>query len=155
MAEHVDARDPFLYRRIEEHLSISVVHDLYHLEIRLRGSSAVRVPPCATICVAKTYPNDLLLADVAFVNPHKPIAKHRRRFRYQEFEGLGLLPELMRRIIVRARRDRMDRLLLIAAAADLVPLFEKHGLSLDDSDMARSCLESGASIPMQLIIEES
>jgi hypothetical protein len=102
--------------------------------------------------LVRTYPNDILLADVAFANPYKPIPERHRRYLYQEFEGLGLLPELMGRLKDHARGHAVERLLLVAAASDLIPVFERHGFSIDGSPMGRHCLSAGHSIPMQMVL---
>lgn len=56
------------------------------------------------LVVAWAFRNDLLLADVTFRDPARPIPQEERRFRLQTHKGLGLLPNLLENTQRKARQ---------------------------------------------------
>ncbi len=150
---YVDSPYPFLYKKIEELLALQVVFDLYNVNARVRDDSLGEDNECCQMCLAHTYPNDVVLADVTFENPYKPVPKRRQRYRYTYYEGLSLLPVFMERLKEYCLQSDKDRIVLTAAARDLVPLFGKYGFQVDDSLLAKVALKAGGGIPMQLLFK--
>ena len=151
MANYVE--DPILYKKIEELLGIKAIFDLYHATLRVCDESLKEDNECCQICLAHTYPNDIVLSDVTFKNPYKPIPKENQRYYYTSHEGLSLLPLLMQRLKEYSLETDKDRILLTAAAVDLVPLFSKYGFEVDGSLIAQMGLEVGFGIPMHLLLK--
>jgi hypothetical protein len=153
MARYVDTQDPILYRKIEELLGIQVLFDLYYANVRVQDDSLGEDNECCQICLAHTYPNDIVLADVTFENPYKPIPKAKQRYRYTHYEGLSLMPVLMEQLKEYCLQTGKDRIVLTAAARDLVPLFSKYGFQVDGSPIAKVALKVGVGIPMELLFK--
>jgi hypothetical protein len=108
---------------------------------------------CCQICLAHTYPNDIVLSDVTFKNPYKPIPEENQRYCYTSYEGLSLLPVLMQHLKEYSIETDIDRILLTAAALDLVSLFSKYGFEVDGSPIAQMALKAGFGIPMHLLLK--
>jgi hypothetical protein len=153
MAKYVDDRDPILYKKIEEFLCIQAIFDLYYANLRIRDESLKKNNKCCQICFAHTYPNDIVLSDVTFKNPYKPIPKEKQRYCYARYEGLALLPVLMQRLKKYSLETNKDRILLTVAAGDLIPLFSKYGFKVDGSLIPQTALKAGFGIPMQLLLK--
>lgn len=153
MARYVDDQDPVLYKKIEQFLGIQAISDFYYANLRVWDERLKEDDECCQICLAHTYPNDIVLADVMFQNPYKPIPREEQRYRYTSHEGLSLMPVFMKRLRKYSVRSDVDRILLTAAAGDLVPLFRKYGFEPDGSPLAKAGLEIGVGIPMQLLLK--
>ena len=151
MAKYVE--DPILYKKIEELLGIQAVFDLYYANLRVCDESLKDDNECCQICLAHTYPNDIVLSDVTFKNPYKPIPKADQRYYYTSYKGLSLMPVLMQRLKEYSLEKDKDRILLTAAAGDLVPLFSKYGFEVDGSLIAQMGLKVGFGIPMHLLLK--
>lgn len=153
MAKYVDDQDPILYEKIEELLGIQAVFDLYYANLRVCDESLKEDNECCQICLAHTYPNDIVLSDVTFKNPYKPIPEKDQRYYYTSYEGLSLMPVLMQRLKEYSLETDKDSILLTAAAGDLVPLFNKYGFVVDSSPIAQVALKVGFGIPMHLLLK--
>ena len=153
MGKYVDDQDPILYKKIEELLDIQAVFDLCYANLRVCDASLKEDNECCQICLAHTYPNDIVLSDVTFKNPYKPIPEADQRYCYTSYEGLSLMPVLMRRLKEYSLETGKDRILLTAAAGDLVPLFSKYGFEVDGSLPAQIALDVGFGIPMHLLLK--
>ena len=85
----------------------------------------------AKLCIAHVHPNDLHLADVYFQDPYRPLPTHPQKFEVAEHHGYGLLGLTLQRVEAEAKRLGWKHVTLTCAAADLVPLFGKHGYTLE------------------------
>lgn len=153
VGRYVDAQDPVLYRKIEELVGEQVLFDLYYVNVRVLDGSLDGDNECCQISLAHTFPNDIVLSDVTFANPYKRIPKGRRRYRYTYYEGLSLMPVFMERLKGYCVGTGKDRIVLTAAARDLIPLFSKYGFQVDGSPIAEVALKVGVGIPMQLLFK--
>ena len=153
MALNVDAQDPILYKKIEELLGIQAILDFFYANLRVSDDTLGDDNECCQICFAKTYPNDIVLSDVTFENPYKPIPEDEQKYEYTRYEGLSLLPDLMQHLKDYSTENGIDRILLTAASGDLIPLFKKYGFDVDDSPIAQMALDVGYGIPMQLLLK--
>jgi hypothetical protein len=139
--------DPRLYQAISTFLGIEVIRDIYYVQgwkSQKRKSSLV-----VELVVAWVYRNDLLLADITFIDPASPISAGERQFALQTHKGLGLLPTLLGNMECKAKELGCDQLTLTASMRDLVILFRRFGFAVEDSEMGRSGMEIGCGIPME------
>ena len=151
--EYVAAEDPRLFEEIGKIIEQDVIKDIYLLQAQVQDSS-LPYATVAQVLAARVYPNDLHFADVTFTNPYRPIAPEKRKFTYQEYEGLGLLGTVIDRIEKEAVSESCYYLTLTAAAIDLVPLFSQYGFTVENSPIAEMGLENGQCIPMEKRIGE-
>lgn len=152
MAKYIDNQNPMLYKAIEEHIKATILYDLYCMHLAV-DDIQLDYNQCCEMCLAYTYPNDIVLADVTFINPYKPIPEEKRRYSCTHFEGLSLLPALMDRLKDYAKEHSIDKIILTAAHADLIPLFKKYGFVVDESEIAKFALRVKACIPMELVLQ--
>lgn len=146
-ASHFRRSDPSLYQAISTFLGIEVIRDIYYVKgwtSKKRKSNLV-----VEMVVAWVYRNDLLLADVTFIDPERPIPKRQRQFVLQTHKGLGLLPTLLGNMQRKAEDLGCEQLTLTAAMRDQVDLFRSFGFAVEDSKMGRLAMEIGFGIPME------
>ena len=148
IAEYVITKDPRLCEEIGNIVGEEVIKDIYLLQAQVQDSS-LSYTTVAQVLAARVYPNDLHFADVTFTNPYKPIAPEKHRYKYQEYEGLGLLGTVIDRIEKEAVSESCYYITLTAAAIDLVPLFSKYGFTVENSPIAQMGLGNGECIPME------
>jgi hypothetical protein len=139
--------DPLLYKMIEDKFKQPFLKDILAVLIDVNDES-LDDTVCAQVIVAWTYPNDLMLLDVNFQDPHQVIPKNKRKFQHQTHKGLGLIDSFMTALEVKAKELNCDHILLVAADKDLVPLFKRYGFDLDGSQASKIAYQMGFSIPM-------
>ncbi|MGY2173936.1 MULTISPECIES: hypothetical protein [Pseudomonas] len=139
--------DPLLYKMIEKKLKQPILKDILAVLIDVSDES-LDDTACAQVIVAWTYPNDLILLDVNFQDPHQVIPKNKRKYQHQTHKGLGLIDSFMTALEVKAKELNCDHILLVAADKDLVPLFKRYGFDLDGSQASKIAYQMGFSIPM-------
>jgi len=98
--------------------------------------------------VAHVYPSSLHLADILMQNPLQPIPEKEQSHFDQKYKGFGLLGTVMERFEHKGKELGCDVLTLTATRIDQVPLFEKYGFSVRDSDAGKLSLEYGVGLPM-------
>jgi hypothetical protein len=143
LAPYLNGEDPTLYQQIEKIIGEPVIYDAAYFHADLKGATV------AHVMLLRVFPNNLHFADVNFVNPAHPIARHRRK-RAQTHRGLGLLPTLVTNMKRYAHNQDLDYITLTAAYDDLIPLFERHGFIVEQNPMADICVSSGQCIPMEM-----
>jgi hypothetical protein len=139
--------DPLLYKMIENKFKQPFLKDILAVLIHVNDES-LEDTACAQVIVAWTYPNDLILLDVNFQDPHQFIPKSKRKYQHQTHKGLGLIDSFMTALEVKAKELNCDHILMVAADRDLVPLFRRYGFDLDGSQASEIGYQMGFSIPM-------
>lgn len=139
--------EPLSFKIIEERVGQELLRDIWAVVIDVEDEG-LEDSTCMELIVALIYPNDLVLLDVNFQDPYKPIPESKRRYDHQTHKGLKLLDGLMIALERKAYELECDNILLTAASGDLVPLFQKFGFDLDGSQLSKVALECGVGIPM-------
>jgi hypothetical protein len=147
IAQHIMANDPKLFRKIEKKIQKKVIHDAFWTQAMIFNDQFPDGFKVAEYLVAQVYPNDLLLGDVYFQNPLSPIPDN--PYRFTAFWGFALLPRVIDNLVGVAKERKCDFMTLTAAAADLIPLFQRFGYVVEDNIMARMGLANGMTIPME------
>jgi hypothetical protein len=146
-ASYFTEHDPAMYLAISQFLKIEVIRDIYYAkawESRKMNSKLV-----AELLVAWVYQNDLLLADVNFRDPERPIPTQERISALQSHKGLGLLPVVLNNMQSEAERLGCEYLILTAGTRDEMKLFAKYGFSVENSEPGRQGVLLGGGIPME------
>jgi hypothetical protein len=146
-APYFETKSPDLYLAISELLGVEVIRDIYYVKgwkAPKRNANLV-----VEMLVAWVYRSDLLLWDITFINPERPIPKMARKFPLQTHEGLGLLPILLENLQRKAKELSCEQVTLVAAGRDQVNLFGRYGFAVEDSDMGRFAMKVGKGIPME------
>jgi hypothetical protein len=146
-ATYFQTLDPNLYQAISSLLGVEVIRDIY--SVRGWISKKQKSNLVVEMVVAWVYRNDLLLADISFMDPTSPIPKKQRRFGHQTHKGLGLLPTLLDNMQRKAKERDCEQLTLTAAMRDQVDLFRSFGFVVEDSEMSRIAMQAGYGIPME------
>jgi hypothetical protein len=102
----------------------------------------------ATSCAAVLFTGELHLYDIAMADPRHVIPTARRQSPSQEYRGFGLLSEVIENVYLAASERGCELVSLTAAWLPLVPIFERHGLEVEDSNLARGAMKFGSGIPM-------
>jgi hypothetical protein len=146
-ASHFKTLNPSLYKAISTLLGVEVIRDIYYVKgwtAKKKKSNLV-----VELMIAWVHRNDLLLADVTFIDPASPIPKKERRFAHQTHQGLGLLPTLLTNMQRKAEELGCEQLTLTAATRDQAHLFGSFGFLVEDSQMGRRGMQIGFGIPME------
>lgn len=138
---------PLSFKIIEKRVGQELLRDIWAVVVDV-DDEHLDDSACMELIVALIYPNDMVLLDVNFQDPYKPISKSKRRYDHQTHEGLKMLDGLMVALERKAYELECDNILLVAASGDLVPLFQKFGFDLDGSQLSKIALEYGLGIPM-------
>jgi len=146
-ASYFQKSDANLYKAISTLLGVEVIRDIYY--VKGWASKKKKSNVVVELVVARVYRNDLLLADVAFMDPARPIPMGQRRFALQTHKGLGLLPTHLGNMQRKAEELGCEQLTLTAAIRDLVDLFSSFGFVVEDSEMGRRGMQIGHGIPME------
>lgn len=153
LAPYFQESDPNLYQAISTLLGVEVIRDIYYVKgwsTKKKKSNLI-----VELVVAWVFRNDMLLADVTFRDPAKPIPTRERRFALQTHKGLGLLPTLLGNMQHKAEELGCEQLTLTAAMRDLVDLFGSFGFAVEDSEMGRRGMQIGHGIPMERNVSRS
>jgi hypothetical protein len=142
-----DFDKPLSFRVIEKKVGKELLRDIWAVVVDV-DDERLDDTACMELIVALIYPNDMVLLDVNFQDPYKPIPKSKRRFDHQTHEGLKMLDGLMVALESKAYELECNNILLTAASGDLVPLFQNYGFDLDGSQLSKVALEAGLGIPM-------
>ena len=148
IAKYVQKGDPKLHKKIANIIRRPVVHELYYGVGKLQ-EGAYQDPVVCELFIAHIYPNTFYLADILLQNPKKPIDQAEMKFQHQTHEGLGLLPMIMEKIESVSVEHRFEQISLTAATIEHVPLFEKYGFKIQDSEAGRLSQKYGVGIPME------
>jgi hypothetical protein len=120
-AHYFQKSDPNLYQAISTLLGVDVIRDIYY--VKAWTSKKKKSNLIVELVAAWVFRNDLLLADVTFRDPERPIPTEQRSFALQTHKGLGLLPTLLGNMQHNAKELGCEQLTLTAAMRDLVDLF--------------------------------
>lgn len=123
-----------------------ITTDLYEdeyrlLRKRLASRSKRKSSLAVELLVAWVYRNDLLLADVTFMDPARPIPEGEPKFALQTHKGLGLFSPLLANMQRKAEELGCEQLTLTAGTLDQVNLFKQHGFVVEDSEVGRRGLD--------------
>jgi hypothetical protein len=142
LGPYIDFDNAYLYKEIEKLIQEPVINDAAYFHAEFKGQTV------ANVVLLSVFPNSLHLADVNFVDPAKPISISERK-RFQSYRGFALLPKLISNMSGFAAEKGLDFLTLTAAYTGLIPVFERHGFSVEKNPMADLCVKSGECIPME------
>jgi len=145
LGPRIDGSDPLIYEEIEKLIGEPVITDAAYFSA-MQGGTII-----AKVILFRVFPNNLHLCDVYFQNPAEPLPPQEQKWD-RKCKGYGILPILIKNMKDYAREHGIEYLTLTAAFADVVPLFEKHGFSVEDNAMGRSCIQTKRCIPMELRI---
>ena len=148
LADHVDARDPMIYQKIEKLLKKKIVHDIYWADVSV-ADAKLADPQVARILVAHVYQNDIQLGDIVLQNPYMPLSASDNRRRFQDCKGLGLLGEVIDGMHRFGVENKCLEMTLTAASLDQVKLFSKHGFIVENSITGQNGLKIGLGVPME------
>jgi len=147
IAKYVNNGEPRIHMKVANIIGKRIIKDIYysagHLEDNTLDDNQV-----FEFMVAHVYPNSLHLADILLQNPLQPIPEPEQNHFDQKYKGFGLLRTVMKNLEDKGKELGCDILTLTAARRDQVPLFEKYGFSVRDSDAGKLSLEYGAGLPM-------
>ena len=132
---------------MERHTGLRVLLDICYATADVQDD-ALEDRQCGELLLAVTWPNVLRISDVTFANPYKPISETERKYKFQNFKGLGLFSELLENCKKYCNEVGINEITLAAAYIDLVPFFENHGFSVEDTPAGRAFLEYKEGIPM-------
>lgn len=153
--EHFNNRDPFLFREVEKITKTKVIQDVMLVHANVQDPK-VETQICGQLLLARTYPNNLHISEVAFSNPYKPVPDAEKKHPFHEFRSLGLFSTLLRNILAYCKKYRISKITLSAASKYQIGYFESHGFSMENNHFSKIALEQGVSIPMELkCIEQS
>jgi hypothetical protein len=147
-SEYFDTKNSKFYKALSESLGVEIIRDIYYVKgwaSRSKRKSSLVVE----LLVAWVYRNDLLLADVTFMDPSRPIPDGEPKFALQTHKGLGLLSPLLANMQLKAEELGCEQLTLTAGTLDQVRLFEKHGFVVEDSEVGRRGVAWGVGVPME------
>lgn len=146
MRAFFEKQDPELAGAIERLIGRPLVQDFGFMKatIQYKGKRFL----VATSCAAQLYSGELHFYDIALADPRYPIAKKFRRSPHQHHRGFGLLPTVVENVRACALERDCPAVTLTAAHPRLVPLFERYGFAVEDSELARGAMASGGGVPM-------
>ena len=136
---------------MERLTGLKVLNDICYITAEVQDED-LDEKQCAELLLAVTWPNVLRISDVTFANPYKPISDIERKYRFQNFKGLGLFSELLDNCLHYCVQKGIPEITLSAAYIDLIPLFEAHGFSIEDTPAGRAFLEYKEGIPMHKVL---
>lgn len=145
LAKHVDAEDPHLLRHVSRALDRKVLFDLSYTTGTLPDQSGME--PVLQALIGHLWPRRLHIADVQLLDPRKPVGDATGD---QSHESLRLLGAFMENCKTVAAEVGASKITLTAAYAELLPVFERNGFSVEDSEPGRVARQYGLGIPMDL-----
>jgi GNAT superfamily N-acetyltransferase len=151
LAHHFQTSNPYLYKEASIVIGTDTIKDIAYTFTEVNDPKT-KYSKFSELLIAVLYPNILHISDIEFSNPSEPIAEKDRKYTFQAFKGLGLFGQLISNCIDYCKQEKIDRICLTAADIDLVPLFEKHGFTVDDTPTGRHGMEHGGSIPMTKLV---
>jgi hypothetical protein len=147
LASYFQREDPKLYLGMERHIQAKVLHDISFTVARVDDETLTN--KCAgELLLAVTYPGVLRISDITFADVYKPIPERTRRYQFQDFKGLGLLPALIENCVEYCQDNNIARITLAAADVDLMTLFKRYGFEVEDTPAGRMALQTQIGIPM-------
>lgn len=151
LASFFAARSPKIYLAVERHTGLKVLKDILYISADI-VDDALKHTQCAQLLLAITWPNVLRISEVSFTNPYAPIPASEKKYLFQDFKGLGLFPELLKNCEQYCLENNVPEMTLAAAYIDLVPFFESHGFSVEDTLVGRNTLKQKRGIPMRKML---
>lgn len=151
LAEHFQTANPYLFREASTVIGTDAIKDISYTYTEVKGTNS-SYSKFSELLIAVLHPNILHIADVEFSNPAEPILEKDRKYTFQTFKGLGLFGQLISSCLDFCNQESLGRICLTAADIDLVPLFEKHGFTVDDTPTGRHGMAHGGSIPMTKLV---
>ena len=147
LASYFQREDPKLYLGMERHIQDKVLHDISYTVADVDDETLAN--NCAgELLLAVTYPGVLRISDVTFADVYKPIRDQARRYKFQDFEGLGLHPAVINNCVEYCQRSGIAQIILAAADMDLMTLFKRYGFEIEDTPAGRMALQTQIGIPM-------
>jgi hypothetical protein len=144
-------RSPKIYLAMERHTGLRVLKDICYTTADIKDDK-LNETQCGELLLAVTWPNLLRISDVTFANPYKSIPDADKRYKFQNFKGLGLFPELLKNCENYCNTEGVSEITLSAAYIDLVPFFEAYGFSVEDTPAGKASLEYMQGIPMHKVM---
>jgi len=147
LGDLVDRKEPNLLKYVSRALNRKVLFDISYRFATDPSTEAS--PPKLQLLVAHTYPNRLHIADIQLLDPRKPKAGAGADDD-QSHESLRLLGVTLENAKTVAREIGADQITLTAANRELVPVFARHGFTVERSLAAQQAVAMDAGVPMQL-----
>jgi|GEM_PF-814533 len=151
LASYFREGSPKIYLAMERHTGLKVLKEICYITADVQDDE-LEERQCSELLLAVTWPNVLRISDVTFANPYEPIPDSERKYRFQYFKGLGLFPELLENCKKYCAKNSIQEITLAAAYIDIVPFFESHGFSVEDTPAGRAFLEYKEGIPMHKVL---
>ena len=151
LGPHFQTCNPYLFREASKIIGDDTIKDISYTYAETKDNSVAHTK-FSQLLIAVLCQNILHISDIEFANPLHLIPEQDRKFTFQSHKGLGLFGELISNCITYCKQESLSKICLTAANIDLVPFFEKHGFSVDDSPTARIGMEYGGSIPMSKLL---
>lgn len=142
---------PKICLAMERHTGLRVLKDICYTTADVQDEE-LNETQCGELLLAVTWPNVLRISDVTFANPYKSIPDADRRYKFQKFKGLGLFSELLENCQKYCNTEGVSEITLAAAYIDLVPFFEAHGFSVENTPAGKASLEYQEGIPMHRVL---
>ena len=147
LGPHFQTGNPYLFKEASKIIGEDTIKDISYTYAETKNPS-IGHSKFSQLLIAVLHQNILHISDIEFSHPLHEIPEQDRKFTFQSHKGLGLFGDLISNCITFCKQESLNKICLTAANIDLVPFFEKHGFSVDDSPTGRLGMEHGGSIPM-------
>lgn len=151
LAQFFRDASPKICLAMERHTGLQVLKDICYTTAEVKDQN-LEGKQCGELLLAVTWPNVLRISDVTFADPYKPISEIDKKYRFQNFKGLGLFQELLDNCEKYCKQEGIPEITLSAAYIDLVPFFERYGFSVENTPAGKAYLEYKEGIPMHKIL---
>ncbi|WP_019615123.1 hypothetical protein [Psychromonas ossibalaenae] len=151
LGPHFQTANPYLFKEVSKVIGEDTIKDISYTYTEIK-SSDVKYSKFSELLIAVLHQNILHISDIEFSHPLHEIPEKNRKYTFQSHKGLGLFGELISNCITFCKQEKLNKICLTAAAIDLVPLFEKHGFTVDDTPTGRHGMAYGGSIPMTKLL---
>ncbi len=139
--------DPKLYQLISDEVGIEVLNNI-GVSIYTLGDDAHIQNTFCKVVVSQVYGNKLLISDVLFTDPSRPVEAEDKKYDLHEYRGLGVFNSFLERTKKYCRLNAIDSIALLAATEEQVGFFENYGFEVETTEYARIAVANGFSIPM-------
>ncbi|PSV98735.1 hypothetical protein [Photobacterium iliopiscarium] len=140
-------KNPLVYKKVEKIIKRNIIQDLSFSYGYVRDEDLI-YNQCCQLLLFRIWPNELLIADVTFTNPYKPVET--AKYNFHQFKSLGLFASHLKKIKEYCKEQHIEKITLSTASNDQITYFEEHGFIVEDSEFARQALKNEQGVPMTL-----
>jgi hypothetical protein len=152
LSKYFQEQDSKLYLAMERQIRSKVLIDISYTFATIEDDAPLS--RCVSeLLLAIVHPGVLCISDVTFANVYAPMPDNERRYPFQSFKGLGLLPILIDNCSAFCRAHGISQITLTAADAGLMNLFQSYGFKVADTPAGRLGLRTHTGIPMTRKVE--